>query len=256
MRSLLADIHEKLVTPGGKGAAGELSLTRELQATVPVDHFDDRKRSAGGTDTVALVKDKGVEVGVVTISVKDEERWRGDFLTQLERNMQEDGSKWGILATKAFPTNALSNRAYLYNGNVIIAKPEYVPLVYLGLREAVICEARARTHLEDAVQRMRVHNHIMETLKGWLNGEEFSKVGSDLESAKRAAEETESLMIQLQKYVEQKTQKVRELQHKVWGNIASIKDALADLQHLLWEPQPAEGQRFKEGNGKTTSLGL
>jgi hypothetical protein len=53
--------------------------------------------------------------------------------------MKDDGSRFGILVTKAFPREVLSSKAYPVDVDdgrtIILVKPEYASLAYFGMRE-------------------------------------------------------------------------------------------------------------------------
>ena len=64
------------------------------------------------------------------------------FLLQINRDMKDDASHFGILVTKAFPREALSSKAWVVDAEegktIILVKPEYASVCYFGLREALI----------------------------------------------------------------------------------------------------------------------
>jgi hypothetical protein len=137
----IKEIKEKIVGTG-IGNVSEIVTIRDLKELVLSDSFSERQASRGGTDIIGTVVQNGTICGRITVSNKCTQKWESDFLTQLTRDMKDDGSRFGILVTKVFPREALSSKAHITlteNGRaVILVKPEYAPLAYFGLREAVI----------------------------------------------------------------------------------------------------------------------
>ena len=193
MRDDLREIREKIVGTG-IGNVGEMVTIRDLKELVPMDSFSEARASKGGTDIVATVKEKGTICGVITISNKYTQKWEGDFLSQLTRDMKDDGSRFGILVTKAFPREALSSKAYPVDVDdgrtIILVKPEYASLAYFGMREAAIHWFEARNALKRKEEEVEESERTFRALVTWINGDEFEETIGHIASASKAVEDT------------------------------------------------------------------
>lgn len=127
----------KKIVGAGIGKVGEAITIKDLQSAFTEDEFTDKRSDEKGSDIIAEVRDKATAVGKVVVSVKYQEKWSGSFLNQLKDDMASEGTRWGMLVTKVFPSNALNDRAYLTKDGHFIVKPEYASVAYYGLREAV-----------------------------------------------------------------------------------------------------------------------
>jgi hypothetical protein len=90
----------------------EKIVIKNLKAAVPTDQFSDEMASKHGTDIVGTVIDNGIDHGRISVSVKSTQKWDNGFMTQLKDNMRNDGTKLGILATKAFQSEVLHDMIY------------------------------------------------------------------------------------------------------------------------------------------------
>jgi hypothetical protein len=137
----IKEIKEKIIGTG-IGNVSEMLTIRELKEVVPTDSFSEARAAKGGTDIIAVVKEKATICGTITVSNKCTRKWESHFLSQINRDMKDDGSRFGILVTKAFPREALSSKAWVVDVEegkiVILVKPEYASVCYFGIREALI----------------------------------------------------------------------------------------------------------------------
>ena len=136
IRDNLSVIGKKLVG-AGMGKVGEAITIKDLQSAFTTDEFTDKRSDEKGADIIAEVREGTSAFGKAVVSVKYQEKWSGSFLQQLKGNMNEEGTRWGMLVTKAFPTNALNDKVYLTKDGHLVVKPEYASAVYFGLREAI-----------------------------------------------------------------------------------------------------------------------
>src|SRR5207249_3196274 len=111
IRKDLDALGKKIVGPG-IGKVGEAITIKDLQSAFTEDDFSPKRSDQKGTDIIADVRQDGAVMGKVCISVKYQEEWKGAFLKQLKDDMRSEGTRWGILVTKVFPSNAINDRAY------------------------------------------------------------------------------------------------------------------------------------------------
>jgi hypothetical protein len=124
----------------GKGEVAELQTAEALRQFFPQDEFDDATASTGGTDLIAKVFDRKIEVGQITVSIKETDQWRTEYQRQIEKNMSQDSTKIGILVTSALPKRANESGTIVHSNGTLyfLVHPKYSTAVYVGLRQAVI----------------------------------------------------------------------------------------------------------------------
>lgn len=219
------------------GKIGEFITIKDLKTISPTDDFSEENASKGGTDIVATVKENGEEIGKVAISVKYDLEWRTDFLHQLNKNMQQEATNFGILVTKDFPKQALSDKAYLKeskNGTtILVVKPEYVSVAYPGYRWAVIAEQKAKDSVRNMKEQLEKHESIAKAVIEWLNGNEFLKTVGNIDQARELSEQTVLLLNNITKYVTQKTGEAKKEQESLQEILNNTKSAVLDLKDRL-----------------------
>ena len=112
----------------GKGDIAELRITEALRQLYHQDEFDTTSAPKGGSDSIAKVCDKKIEVGKITISVKNTKKWNSEFKTQIEKNMEQDSTKFGILVSETLPktTNETGEVVHSSNGGMyFLVHPKY-----------------------------------------------------------------------------------------------------------------------------------
>ena len=129
-----------------------------LKQACPLDHFSEELASKHGTDIVASVMENGnwyvdgepvytMCVGKISISIKKQKKWHNNFLDQLEKNIQSDKTRWGLLVTAAFPNEALNENIWTARTAtdrlVLIVKPAFAPVAYFAIRQMIIYESSA-----------------------------------------------------------------------------------------------------------------
>ncbi len=184
----IAEIRERLMGTG-IGEAGEVITLLDLKKMCPWDRFSEAKSKGGGTDIVATVNDKGVMCGQISISVKYDARWNDSFIEQLAKNVDQDGSRWGVLITRAFPREALNPHFYVTSDgrgrNVLVVKPELAPLAYFVARQIAVYWKELEDVLVTQKEKGEHEERIREAIDQWLTGPEFAAVSQSLLDAQR-----------------------------------------------------------------------
>lgn len=245
----MKEIREKIIGTG-IGDVGETITVVDLKKTVSTDSFSEVRAAKHGTDIVATVKERGKNCGKITVSVKYQNTWSNDFMTQLAKNMREDGTRWGMLVTKKFPKEALSTKAWITEddaGNtVILVKPEYAPVTYIGLRQAAIHWFEARQLLKNREAEVSEAEKTAKALTAWINGEEFEETVRYIDSAKKEAEKTTAHLHQLHNYVSTKITEAVKLQDFLVEHLMHAKNLIGRLRELLnGTPETSSGKEAR-----------
>jgi len=218
-------IREKLVGTG-IGPIEEAALAKELKSACPYDNFVTRQATKGKADIVAEVVVKGQVIGKVVVSSKADNDWSEEFREQLRKNLMQERTRWGILVTKAFPSDALNDRAYLDAEQFLLVKFPYAAVAYLGVREAVVHWHEAETRLTEVENRVKHETSVLQALGEWVRGEKFAEFTSKIDVARKFSKETEDLIEEWENYNKTKAQKIHQMQKK-------LRDALGDCDGLL-----------------------
>jgi hypothetical protein len=219
------------------GKIGEFITIKDLKTISPTDEFSEEKAVKGGADIVATIIENGEEIGNVAISVKYDLQWQTDFIQQLNKNMQQEGTNFGILVTRDFPKQSLGDKAYLKENKsgamILVVKPEYVSVAYPGYRWAVIAEQKARRSLKNMQEQLQKRENIAKAVIEWLNGKEFQKTIGDIDQAREFSEQTVSILNNVTKYVTQKIGDAKKEQEYIQEILNNTKNVVLDLKGRL-----------------------
>jgi len=113
-----------------------------MKRACPFDSFSEEMSTKHGTDIVAYVRENGKYLGKISISVKRQKRWSSEFIIQLEKNIKDDNSSWGLLVTSVFPSEALNENIWTVFDStgrlILIVKPGFTPVAYYAIRQIII----------------------------------------------------------------------------------------------------------------------
>ena len=133
------------------GIAQEVVTISHLKAGCPYDSFSEEQATRHGTDILGFVRENGMEIGKISVSVKRTKSWSSEFLDQLDRNIKQDNSQWGLLVSTAFPREALNNTIWTtYTKTrrmVLLVKPQLATIAYYAIREIVKYQFMLRREL-------------------------------------------------------------------------------------------------------------
>src|SRR5439155_13847047 len=110
----------------------------------------------------------GKVAGKVVISTKADNNWSEEFREQLKKNLEQERTRWGILVTKSFPSDALNDKAYLDDEQLLLVKFEYAAVAYLGVRESVIRWYEAEARFTEVEKRIQREKSVLQALRGWV----------------------------------------------------------------------------------------
>ena len=168
------------------GSVQEKISSLYLKQSCPNDHFSEEMADKHGTDIIASVMENGnwyvdgepvytMCVGKISISIKKQKKWHNNFLDQLEKNIQSDKTRWGLLITAAFPNEALNQNIWTArtptNRLVLIVKPAFAPVAYFAIRQMVVYES--------AMQIMVSEKTGIQNLIQYRNTDRSSKLVGD-----------------------------------------------------------------------------
>lgn len=236
----IGEVNQKL-SGTAVGKVGEMITIKDLKGVFHTDEFSDEKANKQGTDVIATVIENKESIGKIAISIKYDLSWKGDFIQQLNKNMKQEETNFGILVTKVFPKEALSDKAYVKEsrsgGMMLIVKPEYVSVAYYGFRQALLAWERANRVIKNAEEQINEHQRISKLVIDWINGGKFAGVVKGIDEANKLSEETDKDAENLLRNVEHKIEHIRSLQHDLRSQLAVAHGAIQELKDLLTNVQ-------------------
>ncbi|MBT6647303.1 MAG: DUF2130 domain-containing protein [Thaumarchaeota archaeon] len=220
----------------GKGDVAELRITEALRQFYSQDEFDTTSAHKGGSDSIAKVCDKKIEVGKITISVKDTKKWNSEFKTQIEKNMVQDSTKFGILISETLPkgTNETGEVVHSSNGGMyFLVHPKYATALYSGIRQSVIYMHETDQDLRSKEKELMQLGNISQALSQWISGDERKQFQLELNAINEDADETIQGLQKTRTYVEREVKKACDRQTSIKRHVLNQEGSLRDLTDML-----------------------
>jgi len=226
----------QLVGGTGKGEIAEILTSEILRQLFPQDEFDTTTAAKGGSDLVAKVFDRKTEVGKMTISIKNTKTWKNEFLEQLEKNMEQDNTKVGILvsnklAKKANPTGEI----YHNKGGLLyyVVHPDNVKSLYVGLRQVVIHMHETKQYITTKEQELMRIGQISKALVHWTRGDEYKEIQNTLEFINAESDETTKILQKTLNTMTRDIKKANDRQSRIQQHVLNQQSLLSGLKNLL-----------------------
>lgn len=220
----------------GKGDVAELQITEALRQLYPQDEFDTTSAPKGGSDSIAKVCDKKIEVGKITISVKNTKKWNSEFKTQIEKNMEQDSTKFGILVSETLPKNTNETGEFVHSSNgrmYFIVHPKYATALYAGIRQSVIYMHDTDQDLRSKEKEMMQLGKISRALSRWISGNERKQFQIELDAINEDADEAIKALQKIITNVEREVKKTIDRQTSIKRHVLNQEGSLRDLTDML-----------------------
>ena len=238
--SAMTAILASLKLPGAKGEIGEINVLDGLRTaflgipSVSIEPFG----AAGETDAVIRFELNGAELARVLVESKNRVAWSSAFLTQLERDMADLRSHFGILVTTALPKDAKS-RGYTIaerGGIIIITTPELASAIALVLYD-LICSLDRLTSRGQTLQALLSSRELLECLTSNLSL--VTPLGAVIKIIDKAHTDVTSNINQIIEAIRRNNSKLIEsiaaekLANEIivpGGNVTKVNEATAEAQ--------------------------
>jgi len=231
MNSTLAQI----VGGTGKGEVAEMLTSEILRQLFPQDEFDTTTAPTGGSDLIAKVFDRKTEVGKITISIKNTKTWKSEYLEQIERNMEQDSTKVGILVLKKLPMKANPTGEVVHKNGILyyLVHPDNVKSLYVGLRQVVIHMHETNQYITNKEQELMRMGQISKALIQWTRGDEYKEIQQTLEEINEESNETTQILQKTQNTVIRDIKKACDKQNRIQQHVLNQQSLLVGLKNLL-----------------------
>ena len=219
----------------GKGEIAEMLISETFRQFFPQDEFDTKNAAKGGSDLVAKVFDRKTEVGKITISIKNTKTWKHEYLEQIERNMEQDSTKVGILVTNKLPKKANPTGELIHNNGVLycLVHPDHVKSLYVGIRQVVIHMHETKQYITTKEQELMRIGHISKALAQWISGDEFKEIQGILDEIRKDSSETTELHQKIQNQMMRDIKKANDKQSSIQQHVLNQRSLLSRLKNLL-----------------------
>ena len=169
----------------GKGKVSEILVANALRQLFPEDKFDQSK-SAKKVDLLAIV-DKNNEAGKICISVKDEEKWRATAITQAEKNMMQENTKWAIIVAKKLPAGVPPEGKVFASeqGCYVLVHFEHLASIYTVLREYVVATKEFEEQAFTREQQLLHTKEISHDIARFIESAEYKEFSKQITSVKK-----------------------------------------------------------------------
>ncbi len=225
----------QIVGGTGKGEVAELLTTESFRQLFPQDEFDTSTGPKGGSDLIAKVFDRKTEVGKITISIKNTKTWKNEYLEQIEKNMEQDSTKIGILVSNKLPKKANPTGEVIHNHGMLyfLVRPENVPALYVGLRHVVIHMHETKQYITSKEQELMKLGQISKALIQWTTGDEYKEILRTLEEINEDSSETQQILQKTQNSVMRDVKKANDRQQRIQQHVINQQSLLNGLKNLL-----------------------
>ena len=219
----------------GKGEIAEMLISETFRQLFPNDEFDTKNAAKGGSDLIAKVFDRKIEVGKITISIKNTKTWKHEYQEQIERNMEQDSTKVGILVTNKLPKKANPTGELIHNNGVLycLVHPNHVKSLFVGLRQVVIHMHQTKQYILTKEQELMRIGHISKALAQWISGNEFEEIQNILDEISKESNDTNQLLQQTQASLIRNFKKANEKQNRIQQHVLNQSSLLSGLKNLL-----------------------
>ena len=225
----------QIVGGTGKGEVAEMFTTEILRQLFPQDEFDATTAPKGGSDLIAKVFDKKTEVGKITISIKNTVTWKSEFLTQIEKNMEQDFTKIGILVSNKLPKKSNPTGETINNNGVLyfLVHPEHVKALYVGLRQVVIHMHETNQFIKTKEQEIMSIGHISKAWIQWISGDDYKEWQQTLTRINEESEESVKELQTTSNKVVRDLKKTMDRQNRIQQFVLNQESLLDRLNNLL-----------------------
>jgi len=175
LRPILQEIMELKGSPQKLGKMQEEALAKRLSALkTGQDLMKTEKSLRSGEDIECMIIENGIELGKIVIESKRTKKWCENYIEQIREYMDRENTEFGILATTAMPSDALSYS--IWRNNVLIVDMEHVEIAYLFMREHLILKRKLEDEYNSKIKQLEVSDQILQSIKEAVNNGQLDQM--------------------------------------------------------------------------------
>jgi len=170
---VLKALHELTGSPL-RGKIQEISIAKRLKAIVPTDSFTTENSTRKGEDVECSVIEESDLAGTVIVESKRVKTWSSAHIDQVKEYMAKRGTPFGIVATTAMPSDALSDSLMI--DGVLVVKVDYVDVAYLFMRQYLIAKLKLEREYQSRVSQLQVSEQVVQDLRNSVNNGDLDEI--------------------------------------------------------------------------------
>src|SRR3989454_8365891 len=226
---VLKALHELTGSPL-RGKIQEVSIAKRLKTIVPTDSFTTENSTRKGEDVECSVIEESNLAGTIIVESKRVKTWSSAHIDQVKEYMAKRGTPFGIVATTAMPSDALSDSLLL--DGVLVVKVDHVDVAYLFMRQYLIAKLKLEREYQSRVSQLQVSEQVIQDLRDSINNGELDEIISSVPRDADAIDDMINNAIEyirtLSSKVKKKTDHIRAMTTKLMSNhIGVIRAKLA-----------------------------
>ena len=170
---VLKALHELTGSPL-RGKMQEISIAKRLKAIVPTDSFTTENSTRKGEDVECSVIEESDLAGTVIVESKRVKTWSSAHIDQVKEYMAKRGTPFGIVATTAMPSDALSDSLMIEG--VLVVKVDHVDVAYLFMRQYLIAKLKLEREYQSRVSQLQVSEQVVQDLRNSVNNGDLDEI--------------------------------------------------------------------------------
>jgi len=210
---ILKVLHELMGSPL-RGKIQEVSIAKRLKAAVQTDSFNTENSTKRGEDIECTVIEKNNVAGTIIVESKKVKTWSGAFVEQTKQYMDRKGTQFGIIATTAMPSDALSDSMMM--DGVLVVKVDHVDIAYLFMREYLTSKSSLEREYQSKLSQLEVGERVMQDLRNLVNSGGLDQVIASVEEITNTIDNlTNSAVDYMQRFANRLKQKTGHIRGQV-----------------------------------------
>jgi len=174
---ILGALHELIGNPL-RGKIQEVSIAKRLKAATPVDSFTTENSTRKGEDIECTVLEANSVAGTIIVESKNVKTWTQGYIDQVKEYMTKRGTEFGIVATTAMPSDALSHSEMI--DGVLVVKVDYVEIAYLFMRRYLVAKTALEKEYQSRLSQLKVGDQVLQELRTVVNDGVLDQIISTL----------------------------------------------------------------------------
>src|SRR2546422_3444298 len=213
---VLKALHELTGSPL-RGKIQEVSIAKRLKAIVPTDSFTTENSTRKGEDVECSVIEESNLAGTIIVESKRVKTWSSAHIDQVKEYMAKRGPPFGIVATTAMPSDALSDSLMI--DGVLVVKVDHVDVAYLFMRQYLIAKLKLEREYQSRVSQLQVSEQVIQELRDSVNNGDLDEI---IASVPHDADAIDDLVNNAVEYIRSLSGKVKKKTDHIRAQITKL----------------------------------
>ena len=210
---ILRVLHELMGNPL-RGKMQEVSIAKRLKAAVHTDSFNTENSTKRGEDIECTVIEKDNVIGTIVVESKKVKTWSGAFVEQTKQYMDRKGTQFGIIATTAMPSDALSDSMIM--DGVLVVKVDHVDIAYLFMRAYLTSKSSLEREYQSKLSQLEVGERVIQDLRNVVNNGGLDQVIASVDESTNTIDSlTNSALDYMQRFANRLKQKTGHIRGQI-----------------------------------------